>query len=403
MKNIISPKFCILFILIINSLVDSTAQSEKVPGIVIDYSDPSSKIYIGSPSIAILPDGSYVASHDHFGPGSTEFQRALTSVFCSEDKGKTWKKISQINGQFWSNLFVHDNSLYIMGTWKHHGNLIIRRSDDNGETWSEPDDSKTGLLREGEYHTAPMPMIIHKGRIWRAVEYAKSDTEEWGKRYSAMIISAPVESDLLNADNWQNSNFLQYDQSYLNGNFRGWLEGNVVVDPKGKIVDILRVATAEKGHDMAAIVKISDDGKTASFDSSNGFFDFVGGARKFSIRYDEKSGLYWTISNMIPETLTDRDPSSVRNMLVLKSSSDLFNWKVNKLLLYNPDEKKHGFQYIDWQFEGNDIIYVSRTAFDNGLSGAANFHDANFLTFHRIKNFRKLSNRMISKNPSQQQ
>jgi hypothetical protein len=290
-----------------------------------------------------------------------------------------------------------------MGTWKHHGNLIIRRSDDNGETWSEPDDSKTGLLREGEYHTAPMPMIIHKGRIWRAVEYAKSDTEEWGKRYSAMIISAPVESDLLNADNWQNSNFLQYDQSYLNGNFRGWLEGNVVVDPKGKIVDILRVATAEKGHDMAAIVKISDDGKTASFDSSNGFFDFVGGARKFSIRYDEKSGLYWTISNMIPETLTDRDPSSVRNMLVLKSSSDLFNWKVNKLLLYNPDEKKHGFQYIDWQFEGNDIIYVSRTAFDNGLSGAANFHDANFLTFHRIKNFRKLSNRMISKNPSQQQ
>jgi hypothetical protein len=403
MKTITPLRFCVIFILIINSLSDSIAQSEKVPGTIVDYIDPSTKIYIGSPSIAILPDGSYVASHDHFGPGSSEFQRALTSVFRSEDKGKTWKKISQINGQFWSNLFVHKNKLYIMGTWKHHGNLIIRRSDDNGETWSEPNDSKTGLLREGEYHTAPMPMIIHNGRIWRAVENAKSNTQEWGKRYSAMIFSAPVDCDLLDADSWQASNSLPFDQSYLNGNFRGWLEGNAVVTPEGKMVDILRVATAEKGSDMAAIVSISENGLSASFDPLNGFFDFAGGARKFSIRYDERSGLYWTISNMIPEKLTYLDPSSVRNMLVLKSSKDLFSWNVNKLLLYHPDEKKHGFQYIDWQFDGKDIIYVSRTAYDDGLTGAANFHDANFLTFHRIKNFRKLSNKTISKNPSQQQ
>ena len=376
------------------------AQSVKVPGVVVDHVPASAKIYIGSPGICILPNGDYIASHDHFGPGSTEFQQALTSVFRSSDKGKTWKKISEIKGQFWSNLFEHRDALYIMGTWKHHGNLIIRRSDDGGITWSEPADGKSGLIREGEYHTAPMPVVVHNGKLWRAVEYAKSTTTEWGKRYSAMVMSIPAESDLLNADNWTATNFLSYDTTYLDGKFRGWLEGNAVVTPEGNIVDFLRISTSEKGRDMAAIVNISSDGLTASFDPADGFIDFVGGARKFSIRYDEKSGLYWTIANMITAEFSGMDAGSVRNTLVLKSSADLRNWKVNKVLLSHPDVKKHGFQYVDWQFDGRDIIFLSRTAYDDESGGANNYHDANYLTFHRIKNFRKLGTHDSVKNPS---
>ena len=149
----------------------------------MDYIPAATKTYIGSPSVCILPDGNYVASHDHFGPGSTEHQQALTSVFRSSDKGKTWEKVSEIYGQFWSNLFYHQDALYIMGTWKHHGNLIIRRSDNGGTTWSEPADLYSGILREGEYHTAPMPMVIHNDRIWRAVENAKSNTTEIGRAH----------------------------------------------------------------------------------------------------------------------------------------------------------------------------------------------------------------------------
>ena len=43
----------------------------SVPGVVIDYSPAETGKYIGSPSIAILPNGYYVASHDFFGPGTT--------------------------------------------------------------------------------------------------------------------------------------------------------------------------------------------------------------------------------------------------------------------------------------------------------------------------------------------
>ncbi len=386
-----------LFLLLLISGVQFqlNAQTSGVPGVVVNHIPASTKVFIGSPSICILPNGDYVASHDHFGPATTEHSQALTAVYKSTDRGKSWKKIAEIHGQFWSNLFVHQNVLYIMGTWKHHGNLIIRRSMDGGNTWSEPAGSTTGLLREGEYHTAPMPMVIHNGRMWRAIENAKSESTKWGLRYSAMMFSAPLDADLLNASSWSATNFLTHNPAYLDGKFGGWIEGNAVVTPEGKMVDFLRVATSEKGRDLAAIVNISDDGLTASFDPATGFLDFVGGSRKFSIRYDNKSNRYWSISNMITPEFADRDAGSVRNTLVLKSSLDLKNWTVHQVLLHHPDVLKHGFQYIDWQFDGKDIIFLSRTAYDDAFGGADNFHNANYLTFHRIKNFRKLQKKQL--------
>lgn len=44
------------------------------------------------------------------------------------------------------------------------------------------------------------------------------------------------------------------------------------------------------------------------------------------------------------------------------------------------------FQYVDWQFDGKDIIAGIRTAWGN----ANTYHNANYLTFMRINNFRHL-------------
>jgi hypothetical protein len=386
----------LLILIFFSTSIQINAQTPKVPGIVVNYVPASTKTFIGSPSICILPNGDYVASNDFFGPASTEHSEALTAVYKSTNQGKSWRKISEIHGQFWSNLFVHNEVLYIMGTWKHHGNLIIRRSVDGGITWSEPSGSANGLLREGEYHTAPMPMVIHKGRIWRAVENARSISQKWGLRYSAMVISASSDADLLNAASWTTTNFLMHNPEYLDGKFGGWIEGNAVVTPEGKLVDFLRVATSEKGRELAAVVNISEDGLTASFDPASGFLDFVGGSRKFSIRYDQKSNRYWTISNMITPEFAGMDAGSVRNTLVIKSSADLKSWTVHQVLLHHPDVLKHGFQYIDWQFDGKDIIFLSRTAWDDEFGGADNFHNANYLTFHRISKFRKLQKEYLS-------
>lgn len=363
------------------------------PGTVISYMSKETGKYIGSPSICILPDGTYIASHDEFGPKSKEFASAQTRIFSSNDKGKTWQQIANIDGQFWSNLFVQNGALYIMGTNKHHGNFIIRKSTDNGHTWTIPYSKTTGLLIEGEYHNAPVPVLIHNGRIWRALEYATAPTTRWGKRYSAMMISAPVNTDLLNADNWRRTNALPYDSTYLDGKFNAWLEGNAVVSKDGKVLDILRVDVPAGNAEVAAFVNISKDGKKASFDAETGFVPMPGASKKFTIRYDNVSDRYWALLNVVDTLYKTKTPASIRNQLALGSSADLKNWEIHEQLLYHPDISKHGFQYVDWQFEQNDIIFASRTAYDDASGGANNFHDANFLTFHRIEDFRKHVNK----------
>jgi pimeloyl-ACP methyl ester carboxylesterase len=364
------------------------ATRPRVPGVVIDHSPKSSGIYVGSPSIAILPNGDYVASHDQFGPKSTEHKRAVTRVFRSADKGQTWKPAADIDGQFWSTLFVHRGELYLLGTLAHYSNAVIRRSADGGRTWTEPKDANSGLLSVGRYHCAPVPVVLHQGRLWRAMEET-SNPSRWGLPFRAMMMSAPVEADLLRAESWNCTNRLGGDASWLGGKFNGWLEGNAVVTPEGRIVDILRVDCPEGGK--AAVVEVSEDGRSVSFDPATGVVDFPGGAKKFTIRYDAPSKRYWSLTNYVPPKYRGLRAGGVRNTLALTSSSDLRTWKVNCILLYHPDVRKHAFQYPDWQFDGEDIIAAIRTAYDDGLGGAHNAHDANYLTFHRFRNFRRLT------------
>ncbi len=372
------------------SLPTAPALSAEVPGAVVDYIPSPSKIYVGSPGIAILTNGDYVATHDEFGPGSTERSSAVTRVFRSNDRGKTWAHQATVEGMFWASLFVHKGDLYLMGTDKHHGSAIIRRSSDGGRSWTSPKDKRSGLLLDtGKYHCAPVPVVVHNGQLWRAMEDAMGP-DGWGSHFRAFMMSAPVDTDLLDAENWTCSNRLARNPQWLGGKFGGWLEGNAVVTPDGNIVNILRVDYRPEGG-KAAIIQISRDGTRASFDPNTGFIDFPGGCKKFTIRYDLESKLYWTLTNPVLPEHRDPDPSRVRNAVALMSSPDLRNWTTRSIVLYHPDVQRHGFQYLDWLFEGNDIIAVSRTAFGTGADAAPRQHDANYMTFHRIKDFRQLT------------
>lgn len=393
MKRIVN--FVILCLIFCPYLIAfaQTADAPQVPGTVVAHSPATSGLYIGSPSLCVLPNGDYLASHDLFGPKSEEFERPISRIYRSQDRGKTWIPIADLIGQFWSKLFVHRGKLYLLGTNKHHGDMIIRTSLDNGVTWSEPYNSENGLLLKGEYHCAPVPLVEHNGRLWRAMEDAMGPVKQWGKRYGAFMLSIPIYADLMDARNWSRTNVMRYDSTYLNGHFGGWLEGNAVVTPDGQLLDILRVDDKSTLNEKAALVAISSDGKTATFNPATGFISFPGGSKKFCIRYDPKTHSYWTLANMIPDDIqalnTGKNPASIRNTQALCRSTDLRHWDTKEIIVTHPDVVKHGFQYVDWQFDGRDMIFLSRTAFDDSDGGAHNNHDANFLTFHRIKNFRK--------------
>ncbi len=371
----------------VQSTVKPATSQGTVPGVVINHIPASTGIYIGSPSIIKLPGGTLIARHDEFGPGSTQTVWAVTRIFASKDNGATWSARAVLQGQFWSTLFLHQGSLYLIGTTREYGFVVIRRSDDDGVTWTDPTDPGHGLLlADGEYHCAPVPVIEYKGRIWRAME-KRDPPSEWGIHFCAGMLSAPVDADLLNTESWKASNFLPSSRAWNRGDMGAWLEGNAVVSPSGEMLDVLRVQT-HSPDEKAAIVHISADGGNASFDPASDFIAFPGGAKKFTIRYDKRSQCYWTLASIVTPQHRRLEPGSIRNTLALLSSKDLKHWELQRTLLYVPEEKRHGFQYVDWQFDGADIIYACRTAFDDEEGGAHNYHDANYLTFHRIKQFR---------------
>ena len=66
----------------------------------------------------MLPNGDYVASHDYYGPKATNQK---STIFASSDRGQTWRHLTDLDGQWWSGLFMHEGALHIMGVNRHLG------------------------------------------------------------------------------------------------------------------------------------------------------------------------------------------------------------------------------------------------------------------------------------------
>jgi len=348
----------------------------NVPGTVIVHSPKSTGIYRGTPSLVKLPNGHIITSNDVFGTGVAN----KTDIFISKDNGKTWEQISTVNGAVWSGLFYHKNKLYLLGANNSGGaNLVIRGSDDEGKTWSAPT-----IIVAGACHGSSTPVLFANGRIYKAYEFHDTDlNNKWMSGNKAYVVSASQDADLLNSVNWTQSEKLE-KPAWIDGT--GWLESNAVLGLDGKVKCITRLASMDGVH--AGYYSLSSDGKIEVGSAKK--IQFWGGASKFNIKYDPVTQKYWSLTNYAPAQFKtgNRSAGGIRNVLALTSSADLETWQINAIVLADDDVENVGFQYVDWIFDGNDILFVSRTSFDDGLGGADNFHNANFMTFHKIEGYK---------------
>ena len=367
------------------------ARTGKGIGTVVNYLHPDDEAYsfsgryLCSPSLLRHPDGYLLASMDVYASGHPQ---NLTLIYRSDDDGATWHYVSELMPCFWGKLFIHRGELYMMGCSTEYGDLLIGKSLDGGKTFGAP----VALLRGSNakngnsgVHKNPQNMLYHNGRLYGTLEWGSWKNKEYG--HAAMVMSCDSEADLLNPENWHFSRPLRFDRfaPELDGlpDNTMTIEGTLTVDPAGNLVNIMRFG--KYGKAIVYLVDADDPDAPLTYQRC---MDFPANFSKFMIRFDAVSGKYYTVATRV----YDPEKPKARNLLSLMRSDDLEKWEVAADLFDHRHEDADlvGFQYVDFSIEGNDIIYLCRTA----INGAHSYHDSNYSTFHRIRNFRKIKEEM---------
>lgn len=362
---------------------------DAVPGVVIDYIQSPTRIfgyainpvYISDPSIVVLENGDYIASHARFGSGSGSSTSGLTHVFRSADKGESWQQIAELNGILRASLFVHNGDLYLLGAEAEGKPNVIRKSTDNGNTWTVPVDQNTGLLGSSGLGTPNNPVVAN-GRIWSGA--------------TRRLLSAPVGSDLLKASSWSITNSPSSAGNPFGDDWQDWTEGQVVAAPWSSVYVLPKI----RALPYTALIRATS-ATSISFNASapNAFPALPGGEKKFGAGRDPVTNKFYVLSNPVLAAHAggSTPPELVRTAAGILSSKDLVNWDVEKIYLFtaNLDTGSfgEGFQYFNFDLDGDDMVIVSRTAFDvgEGQRKPPRGHDSNLMTFHKIQDFRNAS------------
>ena len=374
---------------------------------VIAVSPAPDSVFLYTPGIVEGFNGRLIVSIDYGGPGTSVLDGPKSNfgdyktgnqirVLISDDKGKTWRETPTRIPMMHEIIFKAGNALYMMG---HSGKLLITKSEDNGETWSDV----SVLCPEPRWHQSCTPVDIHDGKVTLVYEKWVSDGHPW-PGVGPVLMQANVDDDLTLASNWKFSELYNPDEDLeaarpsgipvSDPGKAGILETNVVRvynencpfhDPSGKSVVLMTRSSngfpdigvmlkgVEKPDGSLAIEKLQKNGRDM-------YFAHIPGADlKFYVLYDQESKLYWLLHSQIDGRMKDR------RRLALSFSPDLLHWTFAGLVAVGPDDNA-ARHYASMIILGDDLLIVSRS----GDERAKNAHDGNLVTLHKVKDFRSL-------------
>lgn len=415
--------------------------------VLIESPDPQ-RIYTCSPGIVRLANGRLVVTDGLRGmdgddvpdpkycPRPGQFWQGV--VLTSDDRGRSWTR----RGSFpimHARPFVAGDALYVIG---HAGDLMIMRSDDDGDTWSDP-----VALTQGQFwHQAPCNVLEANGCVYLVMERRTSnDIECWYVgELAPVLMRARLQDDLLQPSAWTLASELSfrealpgatgpppaidffgvpfYECPYPRGAEAapgrrcapmGWLETNVVqftdpdhlwCDPTGRTFHLwMRAHTG--GSWYAAIAKVVEDEpgggamrttlETVPSGKTVLFVPCPGGQMKFHILLDDETQLFWLLSTQATDSMRrverlpdDRYnlPNNERRRLQLHFSTNCMDWCFAGLVTAGSVERASR-HYASMAIDGDDLHVVSRS----GDERARSAHDGNQVTLHTVRDFRALA------------
>jgi hypothetical protein len=309
--------------------------------IIYKDTDPYNTGSVTDPSLLVMPNGDYIA-----GFGGSEGGR-----YRSTNKGASWTRISGNAGIGHPSTFTLGGAVYIVGDGG------IARSTNGGVSYSSP------VYFNGDVRTSPSQVEVGRGRVWMACESYTT--------HKVNLLSAPVTSDLMNPSSWSLTVRQDSDPNFVPVD----IEPTMLIDRDG-----WAIAMPEQGPP----IKASSPTKAATmFPPSE--FKLPGSESKYSTMYDPATGRYWALTSYSPIA------GNIRTGITLFSSTNLKTWTNEKLVIQGQSINFDGFNYPFMQFDGNDIVFVLRSAYETEKGQPERWHDGNLFTFHRIRNFRSLA------------
>ena len=335
-------------------------------------------------------------------PGARAVPQATSLLLArSTNGGASWEQLPSLPKYRDATPFVHNNALYLLIPDYVNDQILLMRSDDEGKSWTPP----SAIVRDKLWN-CQTSMAQYEGRLyWALTNYTVGN--------NLKAISADLNKDLLDPGSWNVSDGCELPKvpDLLKDNLRvenkqnwhrpwsadTWLEPNVV-NVNGRLRVLSRVVTDDFATaGLGAVCEIKLQGTEMNMKFSQ-FHPMPGGQCKFMIVYDEKTRLFWMLSNTPTDShdLFERGrkmaasgfvagPGNERRILTLHYGLDAMNWFPAGVVAMWPNPLQ-AFMYPSAVIDRDDLVFISRTS-----QSAPNQHDADTVTFHRIKNFRSLA------------
>lgn len=390
----------------LSSLLQGATPLAQEYTVVFHNPDPES--YVEGPGLVRMDDGALVAvvpvvPREEWSR-ERRLQHSVVHLLRSEDGGRMWQPQSDL--PYYSAVpWVHDGKLYLFANKPGAGNarnadLLLLRSTDKGKTWSEP-----VTLGKGNYWNCHTGMVQREERLYWAI-----DDLSLGKYRGPRLVAGDLSRDPMDPSAWRISEPVKFPgtpELMYNPKFaelpNQYLEPNVI-DVRGQLRVLMAVKIKRPTvTGICGVLDAADDGEKLSLSFSH-YHGMPGGNLKFCVIADPTSKLFWATANQPVDSENVYGWAEAaeasghykantfdRRLLMLQYSVDALNWFPAGCVAQAP-KLSQSFMYARPVIDGEDLAIIARSSVN-----APNQHDADFATFHRVKNFRALALELVPK------
>ncbi len=353
--------------------------------------------YVEGPGLVRLDDGALVAAvpvvpREEWSKERRQTQ-SVTHILRSDDHGRTWRALKDL--PFYSAVPWTDRGVLYLFANKpgpptaRNEDLLILRSNDSGKSWSDP-----VTLFKGNYWNCHTAMVLRDRRIYWAI-----DDLALGSKRGPRLVAGDLSGDVLSPSAWRISEPVKFPgapEAMFSPKFATqsdqYLEPNVIeVNGRLRVLSTVKIKRQTTGN-VCAVLDAKDDGTKLDLKFTR-FNSMPGGNLKFCVLWDESSKLYWATSNLPSDSENTvnvkldnfKGSAGDRRFLMLHYSLDALNWFPAGCIAAAP-KLSQSFMYARPVIDGDDLAILCRSSVN-----APNQHDADYATFHRVRDFRKLA------------